>query len=300
MNPATGTKQRLILTGVLIFFMITQFAFSQDQEEAMQYLDAVMGKNQQIATSTWEYISASAHTKNLRDIENKRKQVASTLKTALDEVQRSALFQKDKKMDEARDEFEKIVADYAARNNIKLVTKASELSEKLKKAGQVIDYYNEIYLVFFKSFKQDYYLTQAAEKGNVNEIEQNRSTLRKYAEEGLKKCKNFKAFDRDASLKDICIKVLEYYKKESEKYKIFTDYYMKMEAFNEYKTAFEQKKESDLTQKDVDKYNSLVGDLNEATEACNKTGEELNKEGKKLIEEWNKKSDSFMGKHVPK
>jgi len=81
------------------------------------------------------------------------------------------------KMDEAADLFNEKEKEYAKNNNINLILKETEIGIKLKKSAEVTDYYNKIYLIFFKSYKQEMYLLAGVEKNDINAIEQNRTTL---------------------------------------------------------------------------------------------------------------------------
>ncbi|MBN1799040.1 MAG: hypothetical protein JW822_10705 [Spirochaetales bacterium] len=205
------------------------------------------------------------------------------------------------KLKKESDLFIKKLEEYAKNNNINLIIEENEITKKLKKSSQVMDYYYEIYLLFFKSYKQEAYLINSVNKENVNEIEQNRVTLLKYAHEGLNKLKSIKPFNNDGSLKESCEKALLFYKQEaSEKALVYADFYLKSESFLKVKKAFELKKESDRTQADVDKYNEKVDEVNKAREAYNKVNDELNRERKKMLDKWNKTKEVFIDKHVPK
>jgi hypothetical protein len=205
------------------------------------------------------------------------------------------------KTNEAASIFNDKKREFAKKNNINLIQTKSEISEKLEKSSKVMDYYDEIYLIFFKSYKQEMYLIQSVERSNINEIEQNRGTLLKYAEEGLKKLGPIKAFEKDNSLKDSCGKMLNFYKKEAaEKSLVYADYFLKQEAFLKIKEAFELKKEEERTKEDVDKYNAKVKEANKACDAFNKVNAELNKEREKLIQDWNKIKNVFIDTHIPK
>jgi len=108
------------------------------------------------------------------------------------------------KMNADVDVLRKKTEDFAKKNNINLIYEKSEIAENLEKSAQVMDYYNEIYLIFFKSYKQELYLINSVNKENINEIEQNRVALLKYANEGLNKLKSKKSFANDRSLKEAC------------------------------------------------------------------------------------------------
>lgn len=60
---------------------------------------------------------------------------------------------------------------FAKKHNINLVQNNDKITKNLEKAGKVYKHYNEVYLVFFKSHKQEAYFVDAMQKNDVNGIE---------------------------------------------------------------------------------------------------------------------------------
>ncbi len=69
---------------------------------------------------------------------------------------------------------------FAKNHNINLIETESELSEKSKTANEVLKHVNAVYLVFFKSYKQESYFLDALNKKNMVGIDQNINTLKNY------------------------------------------------------------------------------------------------------------------------
>jgi len=190
--------------------------------------------------------------------------------------------------------------EYAALYNITLTFDESETGKKLSDAGKVTNYYDSVYLIFFKSHKQELYLLDAVSRNDMSKIEQNRISLQNYSREGLNALKNIKPFKNDDSLKKICQKLLSFYSEESmEKIPVMIDYLMKKEAFEKLKKAFELKKENERTREDVDLYNAKVKELNETVQKYNSTVKALNDKRSDLINEWNGIRAAFFDRHVP-
>ena len=168
---------------------------------------------------------------------------------------------------------------FAEANNVTLIESESALDDKMEVAGKVYDHYNEVYLIFFKSYKQEAYLIDAISKNDINAVEQN----------------------RDRSLVLATNDLLKFYITEAEKEtpKI-ADFILKSENFNQIKAAFEKKSEKSRTQADVDGYNKAVNEMNAAVNVYNATNESLNKSRSKNIDNWNKTAQAFTDKHVPK
>lgn len=190
---------------------------------------------------------------------------------------------------------------FAEENDIKLIESKDALDKKMEIADKVYDHYNEVYLIFFKSYKQEAYLMDAIQKKDINAIEQNREALIATAKEGLDKLKNVELYNNDKSMVLATIDLLNFYISEAEKEtpKI-SDYLLKEENFNKIKANFEKKSEKSRTKADVDAYNKGVNDMNAAVGKYNASNEILNKGRSRNIENWNKAAETFTDKHVPK
>lgn len=190
---------------------------------------------------------------------------------------------------------------FAVKYNIILENTESELINKIKKASEAVDYYNKIYLIFFKSFKQEAYLLDAWRTGDVGKIEQNRKTLTKFSVEGIKKISSEKKYIDDDSLLIECSRALKFYKTEAEeKIPFVIDYLMKRESFEKMQKSFELMDKSEKTQAVIDQYNATVNEFNLAIEKSNEIGESLNKERADIVDKVNSVIAEFIDKHVPK
>jgi hypothetical protein len=205
------------------------------------------------------------------------------------------------KIEEAGARLEKVEKDFAASHQITLVETSDELSRKSAQATKVNEYHRVAYLIFFKSYKQEMYLLDAIEKKNINAIEQNRNTLQKYAEESITKLAGVPAYDGDKSLVNACRQAQEFFRNEcKDKIALLTNYYLKEENFLKIKQAFEAKRENDRTQADIDQYNKAANELNKAANEFNTVSKQLFEGRKQAIDGWNRASQHFLDKHVPK
>lgn len=189
---------------------------------------------------------------------------------------------------------------FAKENNINLIQSETKLGEKMKEASLVFDYYNEIYLLFFKSYKQEAYLIDAMSRQDINAIEQNKSALLKYSKDSREKLKELTNYHGDQSLYISSRQCLQFYSQEAEnKIPVQLEYFMKNDQFQKIKSAFDLIKSSKRTQADIDKYNNAIDELNVAMEKFNAINTSLNKERSKLLDNWNNKSNSFLDRHIP-
>ncbi len=201
------------------------------------------------------------------------------------------------KLDEANDRLRSAEKKFAAANNITLVEGASEMSTMMEQFSQISKYHNEVYLIFFKPYKQEVYLMEAIEKGNITAIEQNKNALLKYAEEGVAKLAEIKAFKNDISLRNSCKKMMDFYIKEAEKVNISSNFFLTKERFDAIKKDFDKK--SNATKEDVNAYNKAVNDVNKSTQEYNNNNNQLNGLRKAALDNWNQTSDQFFDTHSP-
>lgn len=330
---------------------IHSLSAQQKFANAGEYLNYMNTETRKITRDMWDYTSAVTHGKSARKVENKRKEVLSTIKEAQGKISKMPGYEGDKSLRDSvvaylklshivlAEDYEKIVdmeevaeqsydmmeayllaqekaSDkldaagesleeqqklFAGQHNINLVENKDKISLKLESAGKVIQYYNTLYLIFFKSYKQEAYMLDAINRNDVNGIEQNKNSLAGFAAKGIESLDTMKAFKGDPSLKTSCKEMLAFYKMEANtKIPGMIDYFLKNENFNKMKSALEAKPQSKRSKEEIDQYNKAVKELNESMTKYNSVSQELYKKRSELLNKWNSSVKSFMDKHVPK
>lgn len=204
----------------------------------------------------------------------------------------------DKKMDDASSALRLVEKKFAADHNVNLVEGKDEIGDLMKKVGETGSYYNPVYLIFFKSFKQEAYLVDAIEKKNINGIEQNKNSLLKFSQEGVSKLQKLSPFNGDNSLITNCRRLLEFYVKEAtEKVPAISDYLLKQEAFEKMNKEFEKKPQP--TKEEVNTFNKAVKEVNNAVKTYNANNNSLNQGRNALLSNWNSAVDAFFDNHMP-
>jgi hypothetical protein len=204
------------------------------------------------------------------------------------------------KLHEASDRQHEMQKQFAAKNNITLIENTSELEEKSKTANKVLSHCNEVYLVFFKPYKQEGYFIDAMNKKDLVGMEQDINSLKKTAEDGMEKLKSIKGYNGDPTLIAACKNMLIFYKSEAMRSASLSDFFLKQENFDKIKKQFESKQGSKRTQQDIDQYNNAVNDMNAASNTYNATNYQLNKERADALNEWNKTYSKYMDDYMPK
>lgn len=196
------------------------------------------------------------------------------------------------------EQYDRFIAD----NNIKVNkdNEESKLAKKMRIAGDVFEYYNKVYLIFFKSYKQNGYLMDALDKGDINGIEQNRNSLLNYAKDGIEKLKENIHYQGDETLSTACRQVLASYVDKAEtKIPVMIEYFTAKDKFDKIKVTFDKIKPAQRTQQNIDTYNNAINEMNAASTKYNAANNKMNESGHKVIDNWNNKSESFLDTHIP-
>ena len=188
---------------------------------------------------------------------------------------------------------------FASKYNVNLIEGSSELGEKMAVASKLNHYRNQLYLIFFKCNWQDGQMTDAMNKKKVNDVEQSRSAVVRYANEGLLALDSLKFFMGDAALGNACKQMLRYYKNMGENdIPKLTEFYLKQENFDKLKKGFEAK--STRTKEDVDAFNKGVKEINAAVNDFNQTNNKVNKDRTQALNDWEKAEKEFADVHMPR
>lgn len=189
---------------------------------------------------------------------------------------------------------------FAADNNINLVTNDSDTEDKLEKASEVFKFYNKVYLVFYKPYKQEGYLIDAQNKGDINAMKQNQEALSKLSKDAKEQLKLVKQYKNNTTLKAACNDMLDFYIFEADKkVGMLIDFYLKKEKFDKLKTAMDQKGKNP-TEADVNEFNAAVNDFNKASASFNGINNELNNKRNNNLENWNNAVAKFLDRNVSK
>jgi len=181
---------------------------------------------------------------------------------------------------------------------IELRDNRNKQQERIEKASSTLEYYNDVYLIFFKVYKQEAYLLAAIEEGDISGIEQNRSSLKSLATAGIDELKELKSYKGDATLKAEAVNVLEFYEDEAEKdFSDLSDYFLKKEEFEKMKQRIDNASKRERTQEMIDKYNEAVNEYNAANQEFNDAMNNSYNSRVKMLTDWEKKIDHFISNH---
>ncbi len=190
---------------------------------------------------------------------------------------------------------------FAASNGIKLIEGSSKVADKMKIAGKVNAYQKELFLVYFKSYKNELYFLEAVSKGNVSAMEQSISALKASTDEALAKLTKIQTYNGDGSLRNSCQELIRFYQRETRThFPAIVDFEIKKENLVKMQKAVEAKRPAERTQEEINALNAAIKEYNNLGNKINAMGEEGNKTRSTLINTWNSRVDGFFDKYTPR
>ena len=203
------------------------------------------------------------------------------------------------KMEKASEEMTRVQKEYCKKYTITLLESHGDLEKQIETINQVGQYQDKLQLIFLKcSFLNDD-LVEAIDKKNINETEQLRSAMQKFADEGMRTLDTMQAFKGDRSLINACRKSMVFFELQASRSAEFTDMFTQEENFNRIKQQFESDKSRQNDKDAVKKYNEAVESMNKAVNSTNKTNDYINKSRKETYDNWNNATKVFLDRHVP-
>lgn len=207
--------------------------------------------------------------------------------------------QVNEKMKQSGDDLHKAIEAYANEHNITLTEDNSRLSQKLERANKAFDYYQPIYLIFFKAYVQEATFLAALNTKDLAGAEQARTAMIAAAEEGISKLQTMGNYDDDMSIRMACIDILNFLINEGKAdLPKLLEFTTTQENFNKMTESMSKKKKSDITKEENEKYNALVKDYNAGVKTFNALITKTNNERSKNLNIWNNKVSDFLAKHA--
>ncbi len=238
---------------------------------------------------------------NLNEDFSKMVNMKDIAEQSYDKMEAYLLFREkvSEKMKAGGDSLSNSLKRFAANHNIILQESTSELDNQMDKISEVTSYYDRMFLLFFKCDLMNEDMVEALGKKDVKGLEQARSAMKQFAEEGLAVLDTTKSYHGDASLTNSLRRAMQFFKMQAEKAAEYSSFYTKQEAFDRLKQQFEGDRDAQRDKAQVDKYNAAIKDVNNAINAYNATNEQLNRTRKEAYSQWNEAVKVFFDRHIP-
>ena len=204
------------------------------------------------------------------------------------------------KLDSASEALQQAERQFATQHGITLIeSDTDKVAQKIKEASATLDYYNDVYLIFFKSYKEEAYVLDALQRHDVSALEQHAGTLATFAEQGVDQLKNTGDYQRDNRLRLAAQQMLIFYRQEAtEDFPIFVDFFLKKDRFEKLQKVMDAKKKKDMTQQDVDQFNKAANEYNQAVASLNTRSETANQQRTQQLDRWNRSVKAFFDQHA--
>ncbi|MEL6533802.1 MAG: hypothetical protein AAFQ98_00250 [Bacteroidota bacterium] len=200
----------------------------------------------------------------------------------------------------AFDELDVAQQSFAARHSVNLIAQEDETSAKLRKASEASAYQHRLFLIFFKAYHQEQYLLVALQEGNLAKLQQSRSAMLAFAEEGIGQLDTIPGFESDESLKMAALEALQFFRAEAgPSGEGLVNYFLAKETYEEIKALFEETPKPKRTTELVNEYNSAVQELNTASGEFSEAIRQFNQKRGQVIGQWEKATENFYHTHVP-
>ena len=200
-------------------------------------------------------------------------------------------------LEDAADDFLDVQEEFVDEHGLTLVESEDKTTQKIKRAGDALKYYNTLFLMFFKCYKEEGYVLGALALGDTVATRKHAGNLGQFASDGLIKLDTIRAYHSDVSLKNTLKRVLDFYKKEAKDFSLMMDFHIKKDKLDKSKSKLDAIKERDRTTSDVAEHNNAVAAYNKSAETYNRLSSSLNDTRKQQVQAWEKAVSSFFSRH---
>jgi len=319
---------------LLLISCFATLSFSQEFDRPIDYLEYLSQDRPQISENLMRYISATVHSDNEAEVNRKRKRLIGTIGKVKDNVSQAPPFEdnsdlkdammeyftlnyevlnddysrivdmkqvSDQKVDAAQQKLDEAIVSFTSAHDIKLVASDDKVSNMLRKANSVTEYYNSVFLIVFKTQRQRMDMYEAMAARDVEAIEKSQKLIVKYADEGLNAVNGLSDFDGDSSLKDAAKQRLKFYKEEANQLGMTSiTFQLEQERLDEMGAKLEKQKAKNRKKGDVLAYNKLAEEMNAAANAINAQAAKYGNLSQQNQLAWLQVVELFRRKHIPK
>ena len=210
-----------------------------------------------------------------------------------------ALLAANQKIHEAYEQLENTRKTFAKQYEVIMLERPDEYAEKLKTTGTALDYYKDLCIILFESYKHEADMLQAIKEGDAAAAEESRILLLNNSREGLPQGQKYERFeDSDASLKYSLSRLLDFYRDEAENIAPYLIEFVQQNDTIE-QEVYEARKPADRTNEEIEVRNRKVTAHNERVDKYNRFINGLGERRQRLIDNWNRDVRQFLNRHIP-
>lgn len=192
----------------------------------------------------------------------------------------------------------KVEYDYFKKYHITVNKEKDEMTLKIERANNAIEYYNRVQRLYYKSNKEYFYARQSAGSKDVVGLEQHTGALLCFVQDGLEKLKRQTPYEGDSGLLASATDLLHFYLIEAQKIlPANVDFNLKTDNLQKADKKFKAIKAGDRKKEEVDEINAAVNQYNDAVKGLNSMNDASYKKHKQLLDTWEKQKEKFFQKH---
>jgi hypothetical protein len=199
------------------------------------------------------------------------------------------------------DKFNVSVKDFAKRYTIDLSDSHDEEYEQLQTIQKVSSYYQVVQGIYHTCSSEESKLTKAMDAKNEKDMSMYNASLFNYTKKGLTTLDSLKEYKGDASLYSATKQLLDFYQKETEfKGPGLITALIKEGAYEQTKKDLGGKSDTSMSLEEKERLIKAISEHNEFAANYTAVVTELNAERPKLVANWQKTSQAFLKKQLPK
>lgn len=191
---------------------------------------------------------------------------------------------------------------FAKKFNLHLIEETSDLGKQLMTAAHLNHYLTDIHFIFFKCGWEEFQMTKAVNNHNVLEIEQARTALLKYSQEGLSALTSdsLRNFEKDTTLSNACKRLLTFYVKLTQiDIPKLESFWLDDENQQKIKSSITSKQSNYKTKEDMQAYDMATKKMDANKKNLQDLIDRINSKHKDNIENWNTAESDFEDQHMP-
>jgi hypothetical protein len=204
-----------------------------------------------------------------------------------------------RKFQESSSELDDVTERFANKNGLTTVSEETRFGKRLAQANAALDYYDEVYVLFFFPKHLDKRLNAAVNSKDPIKIKMARLKLEETCQNSASSLQKQKSFREDESLKKAAIRMVNSFEKTAKEYGWAAEEMFELEfKYDSLKKAVVEKPANERTNEEIQAYNSTVSRYNTKVQEFNLITREFNLFRQKELAAWNNAVNEFVEKHV--
>ncbi len=189
---------------------------------------------------------------------------------------------------------------FASSHDVNLIEEESELAQKIEKGSQVLNYKQDLFLVFARCSMYELDMLSRINTTEAYDFKQAGITLLELVDKSRAALDTIKDINSDLSLRRATSKALDFYEEEAETLiPVVSEFRKSNNEFAAFQKEFEKTPKKKRTQEMVNEYNEKAQAMNQTGEKFNNLLQTYNQKREKVYNDFNQTSADYVQKHMP-